>query len=348
MSCSQDFILCIRCFTYNHSLFIEEAMNGFCMQKTCFPYLAVIIDDASTDGAQEVIKRYIRDKFDNTLASGYKAWETEEAYYIYARHCQNFNCYFCAIFLKTNYYSHEQDKELFIEEWEKSAKYVALCEGDDYWTDPLKLQKQYDILEAHQECAFCVHDYTEYLQNERRYREHHFPIPFLKEPGVVLDMEYYLTGPFFTKYLTAMYRKSAMDSCYFLKYDVSIDMAMFYALFTQGKAFLMTDVMGCYRMHDGGVYSGKDRYPLLRDFFSNIYSICREEGTKDAQRFVYGFLAPYALSELISQKGAFVRNCIKYLGVYGIKLLFYKIPQLIVTILLGKIGIKVKSDYLRI
>ena len=345
---SQDYILCIRCFTYNHSLFIEEAMNGFCMQKTEFPFIAVILDDASTDGTQDVVKHYIEVNFDKSSISEYRDWETEKASYIFARHSKNINCYFCAVFLKTNYFSHKQDKEQFIEEWEKSAKYIALCEGDDYWTDPLKLQKQYDILETHPECVFSVHDYTEYFQNRNIFREHHFPIPFLKEPGAVLDMEYYLTGPFFTKYLTAMYRKSAMDSCNFLKYDVSIDMAMFYALFTQGKAFLMTDVMGCYRMHDGGVYSGKDRYPLLRDFFSNIYSICREEGTKDAQRFVYGFLAPYALSELISQKGLFVRNCIKYLGIYGIKLLFYKIPQLIVTILLGKIGVKVKPDYLRI
>ena len=112
---------------------------------------------------------------------------------------------------------------------------------------------------------------NEYLQNENRFRKHCFPIPFLKEPGVVLDMDYYLKGPFFTKYLTAMYRKAAMDSCQYLKYDISIDMAMFYALLTQGKAFLMTDVMGCYRMHDGGVYAGKDRSPLLRDFFSNMY-----------------------------------------------------------------------------
>ena len=161
-------------------------------------------------------------------------------------------------------------------------------------------------------------------------------------------MDYYLSGPFFTKYLTAMYRKSAMISSKFLKYDILIDMAMFFALFTQGKAFLMTDVMGCYRMHDGGVYSGKDRQPLLRDFFSNIYSICREERSRNSQKFVYNFVAPYALSELISQKGIFVKNCFQYLGIYGIKLFAYKIPQLIIKILLSKMGIKLKHDYLRI
>ena len=323
-------------------------MNGFCMQKTQFPFIALVLDDASTDGEQKVIRHYLKSNFDNSIVSGYQEWETEEANYIYTRHLLNPNCFFCVILLKANYYSHSKDKEKLVNEWESSAKYIALCEGDDYWTDPLKLQKQYDILEAHQECAFCVHDYTEYLQNENRFRKHCFPIPFLKEPGVVLDMDYYLKGPFFTKYLTAMYRKATMDSCQYLKYDISIDMAMFYALLTQGKAFLMTDVMGCYRMHDGGVYAGKDRSPLLRDFFSNIFSVCREERSLNAQRFVYGFIAPYALSELISQKGVFVRNCFKYLGVYGLKIMLYKVPQIIVKIILGKIGIKVKPDYLRI
>ena len=343
-----NFILCIRCWTYNHAPYIEEAMNGFCMQETKFPFIAVIMDDASTDGEQKVIRHYLKSNFDDSLVSGYQEWETEEANYIYARHLLNLNCYFCVILLKTNYYSHSKDKEKLVNEWETSAKYIALCEGDDYWTDPLKLQKQYEILETHQECAFCVHDYFEYLQNEKKLKDHHPPIPSLSEPGVVLDMNYYLRGPFFTKYLTAMYRKTAMDSCRYSKYDISIDMVMFFSLFTQGKAFLMTDVMGCYRMHDGGVYAGKDRSPLLRDFFSNIFSVCREERSCDAQRFVYGFIAPYALSELIRQKGTFVRNCFKYLGVYGLKIIFYKVPQLIVTILLGKIGIKVKPDYLRI
>ena len=340
-----DFLVSIQCMTYNHASYIEDAMNGFCMQQTPFPYVAIIVDDASTDGEPEVILRYLDGNFDMVEA---REWETDDAHYIYARHKDNINCYFAVILLKYNFYSIKKNKKPLFAEFEKTVKYIALCEGDDYWTDPLKLQKQYDILEAHPECAFCVHDYTEYLQNALKFRNHHFPIPFLKEPGVVLDMDYYLSGPFFTKYLTAMYRKSAMISSKFLKYDILIDMAMFFALFTQGKAFLMTDVMGCYRMHDGGVYSGKDRQPLLRDFFSNIYSICREERSRNSQKFVYNFVAPYALSELISQKGIFVKNCFQYLGIYGIKLFAYKIPQLIIKILLSKMGIKLKPDYLRI
>ena len=345
---SKEFYVSIHCLTCNQAAYIVDAMDGFCNQQTTFPYITFVVDDASTDGEQEVIKRYLEDFFENKESSGYKEWETDEACFIYAKHKKNVNCHFLAIFLKTNYYYKKKDKEHFYKGWEDNVKYVAMCYGDDYWTDPLKLEKQVKSLETHPECSFCVSDYTEYFQNEEKFKEHHFPIDFRGQPELVLDMEFYLTGPFFTKELTVMWLKDALASSKFFKYDIQSDMPMFFALFTQGKGLLSTDVFGCYRRQDGGIYAGKDRSPFLRDFFSNIYSICREDKTRDSQRFVYNFVAPYALSELISQKGLFVKNCFKYLGFYGVKLLFYKIPQLIVSILLGKIGIKVKPDYLRV
>ncbi len=345
---SQDFYVSIHCLTCNQAAYVEDAMNGFSKQNTTFPYIAFIVDDASTDGEQEVIKNYLKCNFDKTELSGYREWETDEASFIYAHHKKNKQCCFLAILLKTNYFFQKKDKEHFYEEWEKNVKYVAFCDGDDFWTDPLKLEKQVKAMQSHPECSFCVSDYTEYIQNESKLVEHHFPIEFGGQSELVLDMQYYLTGPFFTKDLTAMWARAALASSKFFQYDIQSDMTMFYALFTQGKGLLMKEVFGCYRLQDGGIYSGKDRTPFLNDFFSNIYSICREEKTRTAQQFVYNFVAPYALSELIRQKGLFVRNCFKYLGFYGVKLIFYKIPQLIVTILLGKIGIKVKPDYLRV
>ena len=345
---SKDFFVSIHCLTCNQAAYVEDAMDGFCCQHTTFPYIAFIIDDASTDGEQEVIKHYLENHFENTELSGYREWQTDEASFIYAHHKQNIHCNFLVIFLKTNYFYLKKDKEHFYREWEKNVKYVAFCDGDDYWTDSMKLEKQVKAMESHPECSFCVSDYTEYFQNDSMFRDHQFPIDFGEKSELVFDMEYYLTGPFFTKDLTVMWVKNALASSNFFKYDIQSDMTMFYALFTQGKGLLMKDVFGCYRRQDGGIYAGTDRTPFLNDFFSNIFSICREEKTHTAQQFVYNFVAPYALSELIRQKGLFVKNCFKYLGFYGLKLIFYKIPQLIVTILLGKIGIKVKPDYLRV
>ena len=59
----ESFKVVVRCLTYNHSKYIEEAMNGFCMQKTDFPFLCIIVDDASNDGAQDVIKNYLEHNF---------------------------------------------------------------------------------------------------------------------------------------------------------------------------------------------------------------------------------------------------------------------------------------------
>ena len=148
----------IHCLTYNHAPYIEDAMNGFCLQETSFPFLAIICDDASTDGEQDVIRKYLQEHFNTSSDKDYQSWETEEAKIVFAQHKTNSNCSFLVIFLKTNYYSQKKDKSHLWKEWEESAKYIALCEGDDYWIDPQKLQKQVDFLENNPEYSMCWHD----------------------------------------------------------------------------------------------------------------------------------------------------------------------------------------------
>lgn len=141
-------VFCVRvsCMTYNQSRYIIDALNGFTMQKTAFPFVCTIVDDASTDGEQEVIKAYLNKHF--AIQDVLIAFEKEEHYghVSFARHKTNMNCYFAVVYLKENHYSRNKSKAVYLEEW-ADTKYVALCEGDDYWTDPLKLQKQVDILE---------------------------------------------------------------------------------------------------------------------------------------------------------------------------------------------------------
>lgn len=144
---TNGYLVRISCITYNQVSFITDAMDGFVMQKTDFPFVSVIIDDASTDGEQAVIKSYIEEHFDHSEKTRYREWDTEDACWIFARHKVNENCYFVVVFLKRNLFKEPEKKESVIKDW-TNTKYVALCEGDDYWTDPLKLQKQVDILEA--------------------------------------------------------------------------------------------------------------------------------------------------------------------------------------------------------
>lgn len=154
MSGRKEFLLAIQCLTYNQSEYILDALNGFAIQKTSFPFLTLVFDDASTDGAQEVIKTYMNEHFDHSEETGYKQWMTEDAYYTFARHQENENCYFMVALLKKNLYRNPRKREL-IKDWDDNAKYIALCEGDDYWTDPLKLQKQVGFLEEHEDYAMC-------------------------------------------------------------------------------------------------------------------------------------------------------------------------------------------------
>ena len=160
-----NYTVCTRCFTYNHVAFIEDAMNGFTMQVTKFPTVTLIVDDASCDGEQEVIKKYLADNF----MKPYRTEDTDDYYLICAKHNTNPNCLFVVFLLKYNHYSIRKPKVNYLAEWQDEAKYVAICEGDDYWTDENKLQMQVDYMESHEGCSMCFHDVNTYSMYEEKY-----------------------------------------------------------------------------------------------------------------------------------------------------------------------------------
>lgn len=121
---SESPLVSIRCLAYNHEKYIRQCLDGFIMQETDFPFEIIIHDDASTDGTADVIHEY---------AKKYS--------------CIN------AIFESENQYSKHDGSLAKIVNGAIRGKYVALCEGDDYWIDPLKLQKQVSFLENHPDYA---------------------------------------------------------------------------------------------------------------------------------------------------------------------------------------------------
>ena len=125
-------ILSILCAVYNHEQYLRDCLNGFVMQKTDFQFEAIVHDDASTDKSAEIIREYA-EKYPNIIKP---------------------------IFESENQYSKQDGSLIRImnETMSHSSKYVAICEGDDYWTDPNKLQKQVDFLESHPEYSMCFHD----------------------------------------------------------------------------------------------------------------------------------------------------------------------------------------------
>ena len=140
------FLVRTYCATYNHEAYIIDALRGFVMQETSFPVVYTIVDDASTDKTAEVLRQFVNDHFVVSLLDGGYDKDTDFGHVTFARHKTNTNCFFAVIYLKENHYSQKKSKAPYLTEW-MDTKYIALCEGDDYWTDPLKLQKQVEILE---------------------------------------------------------------------------------------------------------------------------------------------------------------------------------------------------------
>ena len=154
----QKYMVCIHCMTFNHKPYIQQCLDGFVMQKTDFPFVAIVVDDASTDGEQEVLWDFINNELDQT---SFQKDETDDFVRVVASHKTNEKCSFVFIFLKYNHYSIKKSKVPYFEKWEDSAKYMALCEGDDYWISPLKLQKQVDFLETHPDYTLVYSNYKE-------------------------------------------------------------------------------------------------------------------------------------------------------------------------------------------
>lgn len=118
----------VICNAYNHEKYIRSALDGFVMQKTTFPFEVLIHDDASSDRTAEIIREY-EIKYPDIIKP---------------------------IYSTENQYSKNDGSLRRIQLGRVQGKYIALCEGDDYWTDPLKLQKQFDLLESHPGIDICA------------------------------------------------------------------------------------------------------------------------------------------------------------------------------------------------
>lgn len=247
MNDNDEYLLCIRCTTYNQSLYIKDALNGFCIQQTQFPFYAVVFDDASTDGEQEVIKAYLDEHFEQCEETGFKQWETDDALYTFARHKENVNCHFLVVYLKRNLYKTVKKDEL-IRKW-CAAKYIAICEGDDYWTDPLKLQKQVDFLETHPDFSMCIHGAD--VKNESK-RE-------VWAKCETIETREYFSKDVFPDWVvptaSIVYRREVVDKYPFEHWDWvrAGDIVLILKGMHTGRVWGMADHMSVYRMNDGSI-----------------------------------------------------------------------------------------------
>lgn len=156
-----NYMVAIRCMTFNHKPYIQQCLDGFVIQETNFPFVAIVMDDSSTDNEQGVLWDFINNELDSISL---QKDETDDFVRVVAPHKSNNKCTFVFIFLKYNHYSIKKTKIPYFKEWEEGTKYMAICEGDDYWIDPLKLQKQVDFLESHADYGMVYTNYKLFNQ----------------------------------------------------------------------------------------------------------------------------------------------------------------------------------------
>lgn len=291
-----SFLLSIGCITYNQSAYITEALNGFAMQQTNFPFVAVVIDDASMDGEQEVIKAYVDEHFDHSEETGFKRWETEDANWLFARNKGNENCYFVAVLLKRNLWREPEKKDNVVKGW-LDAKYMAICEGDDYWTDPLKLQKQVDFLETHPDFSMCIHGAD--VKNESK-RE-------IWAKCETIETREYFSKDVFPDWVvptaSIVYRREVVDKYPFKHWDWvrASDIVLILKGMHTGRVWGMAEHMSVYRMNDGSL-SGIPATIESRAAMCKHYEALMGSFPQVDKEFCYQYIASFNYSRFRLEK----------------------------------------------
>jgi glycosyltransferase involved in cell wall biosynthesis len=218
-------------------------MNGFCMQKTSFPFVCIILDDASTDGEPDVIKKYLKENFLIEDKSDLKNEETDDYVLTIARHKRNPKCFFAVYFLKYNHFSINKTVIPYISKLRSNNKYNALCEGDDYWIDENKLQRQVDFLESHPECTALSENGIELFTDTGKQK------PFSEEPARYVTVEELIAKRRFPT-ASVLYRKDALDEKY-MSVKNKFDTMLWCFLAFKGNFYYNAIISSVYRRGSG-------------------------------------------------------------------------------------------------
>ena len=230
-------LLAIKCLTYNHEPYIRQCLDGFVMQKTDFPFIAIVHDDASTDKTADIILEYA-EKYPEIIRP---ILEKENKY---SKHDGSIRC-------------------VMENAIPQSVKYIAMCEGDDYWTDPYKLQKQVDYMAANPDCSLTHTAFRYYYQKNKilqlSYREsddiNNIEIDDTEKIiKSILDKNRYRIQTMTVVYRYDMYLDAIKaDPFLFSGYFLMGDTQLWVELMKRGKIHYIDDVTSVYRVSDNSV-----------------------------------------------------------------------------------------------
>ena len=227
---SSPILVAVQCLVFNHEPYLRQCLDGFVMQKTNFRFVVIVHDDCSTDGSASIIREYA-EKYPN----------------LFHVIIQPQNLYSRGI-SPTREYINPIIEQL-------KPKYISLCEGDDYWTDPYKLQKQVDFLESHPEYSMCFSN-AKVIGGTNE--EVHMYDSLQDRDYQAIDILKKWTIPT----CTILYRRGVR-----LVPNKSIvfgDIYLFLQLAQQGKVRCQNEEMACYRRHPGSASSIKSNEEMLK------------------------------------------------------------------------------------
>lgn len=176
-----EIMVSIICNAYNHEKYIRDALDSFLMQKTDFAFEVLIHDDASTDKTADIIREY-EAKYPDIIRPIY---QTE-------------NQYSQGVYITMEY---QQPRA--------RGKYIAFCEGDDYWTDPRKLQKQVDAMEKHPHIDMCAHGAKRVRADNGKLIDYVMPS---KKDTIFSTKDVILGKGGYIAHASLLYRKSLYDT----------------------------------------------------------------------------------------------------------------------------------------
>lgn len=209
--------------TYNHERFIRQALDSILMQQTSFPFEIVIGDDKSTDQTRDILIEY----------------QKQHPNIIRLR------------LSRENLYSQQLKQSVGVLNACR-GRYVALCEGDDYWTNIYKLQKQVDLLESHPDLAICFH--AAYASFDSSIRS-----PLLLRPKPLKE-RYQLEDLLVANYMyspTVMFRNISVDQLPVWYFQLAIGDWPLHILNARfGNIGYIDELMAVYRIHGTGIFSG--------------------------------------------------------------------------------------------
>lgn len=248
-------LVSICCLTFNHESYIEQCIEGMMMQKTNFTFEILIHDDASTDQTIDIIKEYTT-KYPDIIKPIYRQ-ENQ-----HSKGVKGMTARFNIARAK--------------------GKYIAMCEGDDYWIDPYKLQKQVDFMENNTNYSLVYHKVLIYNEKEEQYSPEFFNTLKDEKTYSIVD----LAKGNFIHTQSILFRKDAFDLEYFVRENMFLDYSYWMLCAENGLIKYLPDTMAVYRVWGGSMWELRDNnfktsqmlmvlIPLLNKFCDNeeVYSI---------------------------------------------------------------------------